>query len=83
MPKDIQNDLMPLYEFYSDIFALKEDKKTINNFYEQKLRLVDSSPVYIKNYRLAMSQREEINRQVKHLLDNDLIEPVTRISIVH
>ncbi|XP_067620910.1 retrovirus-related Pol polyprotein from transposon 412 isoform X12 [Eurosta solidaginis] len=48
---------------------------TLNNFYEQKLRLTDNDPVYVKNYRLPYSQREEINRQVNKLLDNDLIEP--------
>lgn len=48
---------------------------TLNNFYEQKLRITDSSPVYIKNYRLPHSQKSEINNQVQNLLQNDLIEP--------
>lgn len=48
---------------------------TINNFYEQKLRLKNDGPVFVKNYRLPYSQKEEISRQVKNLLQNDLIEP--------
>lgn len=75
MPEDIRDDLMPICESYSDIFALKDDRMTTNNFYERKFRMVDSSPVYIKNYRLAHTQKEEINRQVQNLLDNNLIEP--------
>lgn len=75
MPNDVQNYLMPLCESFSDIFALKEDKMSINNFYEQKFRLIDPKPVYIKNYRLAHAQKDEINKQVNNLLKNDLIEP--------
>lgn len=48
---------------------------TINNFYEQKLRVTDTNPVYIKNYRLPRTQRPEIEFQVSKLLKNDLIEP--------
>lgn len=77
MPHDVQNDLMPLCLSYADIFALKDDKMSVNNFYEQKFRMVDSSPVYVKNYRLPHTQKDEINRQVQNLLDNDLIEPST------
>lgn len=77
MPSTIQNELIQLCESYADIFALKDDKMSINNFYEQKLRLIDQTPVYIKNYRLAHTQKEEINRQVNNLLENDLIEPST------
>lgn len=75
MPKNVSDKLMPLCEEYADIFALENDKMTINNFYEQKLRLNDDSPVYMKNYRLPHSQKQEIDSQVKNLLKNDLIEP--------
>ena len=51
MPNEVMDDLMPLCLQYNDIFALKDDKMTVNNFYEQKLRLNDDSPVYNKNYR--------------------------------
>lgn len=75
MPSDVKNILIPLCEKYADVFALKNDKMTTNNFYEQKLRVSDSSPIYVKNYRIPYSQKEEVDRQVTHLLRNDLIEP--------
>lgn len=59
---------------YSDIFALDTDKMTVNNFYEQKLRVNDNQPVFTRNYRTPHSQKQEINKQVQKLLDNDLIE---------
>lgn len=74
-PKHCQDRLMPLLEKYSDVFALSTDKMTQNNFYEQKLRLKDDTPVFTKNYRLPISQKTEINKQVQKLIDNDLIEP--------
>lgn len=77
MPNYVSEELMLICEKYADIFTLKDDKMTINNMYEQKLRLRDSEPVYVKNYRLPYTQRNEIKRQVQNLLDNDLIEPST------
>lgn len=75
MPTEVEDKLMSLCLQYADIFALESDKMTVNNFYEQKLRLADDTPVFSKNYRLPHSQKDEIDRQVKNLLENDLIEP--------
>lgn len=47
----------------------------MTNLYTQKLRIKDDNPVYVKNYRLPHSQKEEINAQVEKLLKDDLIEP--------
>lgn len=62
-------------ENYNDIFAVDGDRMTINNFYEQKLQVMDNQPVYVKNYRLPHTQKLEIDKQVNKLLENDLIEP--------
>lgn len=70
-----RDNLLNLCEEFNDIFALDNDKMTTNNFYTQNLRLSDDNPVYIPNYRTPHSQKEEINRQVAKLLENDLIEP--------
>lgn len=74
-PPGGRDKLITLIKEYADIFALEDDTMSVTNFYEQKLRLVDNNPVYIKNYRLPYTQRKEINRQVDHLLQNKLIEP--------
>ena len=60
---------------YQHIFQLDEDKLTVNNFYNQELQLTDSTPVYIKNYRLPQTQFEEIDKQVKKLIEDDIVEP--------
>lgn len=74
-PEHAQELLIPLCSEFSDVFALETDSMTINNFYTQKLRLTNTNPVYIKNYRLPHSQKEEVHSQVEALLKNDFIEP--------
>lgn len=74
-PHDKVERLMNLCKDYTDIFTLEDDKMTTNNFYEQKIRITDDNPIYTKNYRLAHGQKEEINKQVNKLLENNLIEP--------
>lgn len=44
-PNRFHNDLLPLCKEFGDVFALETDKMTVNNFYEQKLRLSDNTPV--------------------------------------
>lgn len=75
IPKFVKKDMLNLCKEFSDIFGLKSDKITVNNFYKQKLRMADNTPVYIKNYRTPQVQVEEINNQVSKLLKNDIIEP--------
>ena len=39
-------------------------KINANNFYKQRSRLKDNQPVYIKNYRIPHSLKEEMNKKV-------------------
>ena len=64
MPNEVERRLMPLCEKYAGIYALEDDRMTVNNFYTQKLRLTDMSPVDMKNYRTPHTQKQEIDRQV-------------------
>lgn len=75
MPDFIQSEVISLCKDYSDIFALKDDILTVNNFYKQKLKLSDPKPVYTKNYRLPMAQKGDITNHVQNLLKHKIIEP--------
>lgn len=68
-------NLLDLCVKYSDVFALSSDKMSINNFYTQSLRLTDSDPIYIKNYRTPHSTKKIISAHVDKLIENELIEP--------
>lgn len=60
---------------YSDIFLLPGDKLGVTNLYRQSIHLKDNAiPTYTKPYRLPKSQKHEIDKQIKQMLDNDIIE---------
>lgn len=69
-----KSDLEDLFIEYADTFALEDEPISCNNFYTQKLRLKDDEPTYIKNYRVPHTQKPEINRQVKKLRKDKLVE---------
>lgn len=70
-----RDDLLRLVGKFEDIFWHKGDKVTTNNFYEQKIRLKDKTPVYIKNYRLPHQQKEMIDAKIDKMLTEEVIEP--------
>lgn len=74
-PKEKLNTLTTLCENFTDIFTLKTDKLTVNNFYTQKIRITDDAPVYTKNYRLPHGQKAEVDKQINKLMEDKLIEP--------
>lgn len=74
---DNKAQLLKLVENFADIFHMENDKMSVNNFYEQKLRIHDNNPVYIKNYRSPHFQKDETKKQVQKLIDNELVEPST------
>lgn len=69
-----KSKLEDLFIKYADTFALDDEPISCNNFYEQKLRLKDDEPVYIKNYRIPHTQKPEIKRQVDKLVTDELVE---------
>lgn len=74
-PKFVGEKLEKLCKEYTDIFALETDKISANNFYKQKFKLTDDTPVYIKNYRIPHTHKQEIVKQVDKLLQDGIIEP--------
>lgn len=70
-----RGELAEILKKYQSIFHLDGEKLSTNNFYNQEIQLQDTSPVYIKNYRLPQTHTEEINNQVKGLLRDGIIEP--------
>jgi len=74
-PSLFKSDLTKLCTEYRDIFGLETENISANNFYKQKLRLKDKTPVYIKNYRMPESQKPEIQRQVDKLIKDGIVEP--------
>lgn len=78
MPCKEKQSLQGLIAKYADIFHLPGDKLETCNVYNQHIQTkVDSSPVYVKPYRVPFSQKAEIQKQIHEMLDNDIIEPAS------
>lgn len=65
--------LVNLCKEFSEIFHLKNEPLSVNNFFKYSLNISDSEPVFVKNYRFPHSQKEEIARQVQSLLHSGQI----------
>lgn len=72
--ENAKQSILNICKQYSDIFHLPGDALTVNNFYKENLICKDEKPVYIKNYRLPHAQLQEIQSQVKDLIDKDIVE---------
>jgi len=59
---------------YSDIFHLPDDKLECTSAMKHTITTVDEQPVNTKQYRFPPIHKEEIDKQVKQLLDNNVIK---------
>ena len=75
VPLYAREELKNLITQYSDIFCLKDEPLSMNNFYTQNINVSDTSPVYIPNYKTIHSQSEEIETQIRKMLSDKIIEP--------
>lgn len=70
-----KNSIESLCAKFADIFHMPGDKLSVSNLYKQSIQVKpNTQPVYIKPYRLPHSQREEVNKQISQMYDNDIIE---------
>lgn len=60
---------------YTDIFSLKDELLTTNNFYKQKILVKDNEPVYKRNYRMPHAQKSIVKEKIEELIDKKIIEP--------
>lgn len=71
----ISTKIPDLCSKYNDIFALKGEALSANNFYRQTIKLDTDSPVYIKNYRIPEAHKAEIDTQVQKMVNEKIIRP--------
>lgn len=60
---------------YTDIFSLKDELLTTNNFYKQKIQVKDHEPVYKRNYRMPHAQKPIVKGKIQELIQKEIIEP--------
>lgn len=60
---------------HSDLFHLPSDKLGYTNVTKHNINTTDEQPVHTKQYRFPPMHKDEIDKQVKQLLENDTIKP--------
>lgn len=73
MNSEEKREIEKLCYKYRDIFYCENIPLTFTHEIKHKLRLKDTNPSYVKNYRQAPKQREEINNQIQALLKQNII----------
>ena len=73
-PEFIHKELHKLCSEFIDIFALESEEINASNLYKQGLRLKDNQSVHIKNYKISYPHKEEVNKQVTKLINDDIVE---------
>lgn len=60
---------------FNDIFKLPNDKLSVSNLGEQKIFLKPNTPPqFIKQYRIPFAYRQEINKQIEQMMNENKIE---------
>lgn len=71
-------ELEKLLAEYNHIFHLDNDELTFTNAITHRIRVKeDTRPIQTKQYRLPLSQRQEIDKEVGKLLKDGVISPST------
>lgn len=61
---------------YRDIFYLPGDKLTATDTIQHEIPLLHNTPpVHVKPYRIPQAQKEEVDRQVKKMLEEGIVRP--------
>jgi len=67
-----------IYDDFCDIFHLENDMLTFTTAVVHEITTkVDSAPVNVRPYRLPEKHKEEVNRHITKMLDDDIIRPST------
>lgn len=66
-------ELKDLCKENSDVFFLKGDRLGCTNAVEHEIPIVDSRPVYVRQYRLPQVQKQIMNEKISEMLDSGII----------
>lgn len=70
-------NLLTLCREYSDIFYLDDEPLTFTNQIKHRITTTDEIPVHSKTYRYPFVHRQEVQSQIKKMLDQGIIRPST------
>ena len=71
------NALMDCISKYTDIFHLEGEFLTHTSAIQHSINTGDAPPIHVKSYRFPEIHKDEVERQVKKMLDQNIIRPST------
>lgn len=74
MNSEEKREIKKLCFNYRDIFYCEDIPLTFTHEVKHKLRLQDEKPIFVRNYRQAPKQKEEIKKQINQLLEQNIIK---------
>lgn len=75
LANDEKKTIAEICKKYNDIFCLKDDNLTTTKMYQASINVKNNTnPVYVKQYRLSISQRQEIDNQISKMMKEGTIE---------
>lgn len=73
MNEEEKREINRLCYLYRDIFYSENIPLTFTHAVKHELRLTDATPIFVRSYRQAPQQRDEIKRQIDNLLRQGII----------
>ena len=68
-----KNDIRILLRKYAKVFAANPQKPPLNSISEHRIITNDALPVKIKPHRLPLAWKDDIDRQIQEIFDNQII----------
>ena len=75
LPETDREDILNLLKEYEDVFAQNSKKPQQVNNATHKIDTGKSQPVFRKPYQIPYAYTEEFDKQIKEMLENDIIRP--------
>lgn len=69
--------LMNCLSKYTDIFHLDGEFLTYTNVIKHSINTKDAAPIHVKSYRFPEVHKDEVEKQIKKMLDQNIIRPST------
>ena len=70
-----KREIIKICKEFIDIFYNENVPLTFTNKIRHKIRTTDQVPIYTKSYRYPFIHRQEVENQIKKMLDQNIIEP--------
>lgn len=75
--KEEKESLIEICHEYNNIFYLEGDKLSYTNAIMHEIPMTSCSPVNTKTYRYPEVHKEEVNKQINKMLEDEIIQPST------